>query len=543
MANEMKEARPGVEERIPSKQGDRPKEFTSTIQECLFVLTATMAIAMGSFASGSITVISSFIGEDLHMTTAQITWMTSSSTLAGGSFLLFFGRLADLFGTKTLFLGSLFFFAVFSLAAGFSRDPITLDVLNGVMGLMTASSVPPAQGMLGVLYEKPSKRKNYAFACFSAGNPLGFVFGTIFSGIATSIFNWRASFFLLAIIYLVFTIIAIFTVPKDAAEKQPFNLEAIHKFDVLGTLLTIGGIGMFSAALSLGPTALDGWKTSYVLALLIVGVLLLVVFVFWEKYFEFPLVNMAIWKDRDFSLVIAILLLGFMSFPIAAFFAALFMQRVWHFSALETAVHLLPMAITGILVNVFAGLVLHKINNQLLMFIGALAYTISFLLMAVTKSTSSYWAFYFPALILDVVGADLEFNVANMYVLSSMPPHQQSIAGGLLQTVTKLCMTLGYGIATALYNGESNSIPDTGYYAHDPAWPYATVMWYSTAFCAASVLLVPWLKIKTQGHWAETEGEQLGLAAPERAAVEAVSAEETAKDVVSEKPVIEKETK
>ena len=48
------------------------------------------------------------------------------------------------------------------------------------------------------------------------------------------------------------------------------------------------------------------------------------------------------------------------------------------------------------------------------MYIGAGAYTVSFLLMAVNRRTDSYWAFYFPALILDVVGADLEFNVANV---------------------------------------------------------------------------------------------------------------------------------
>ena len=292
-----------MEEKMPSKLGDRPACFKNTLQEVLFVLTATMAIAMGTMAAGSVIVISSFVGKDLNMTTAEVTWIASASSLAGGSFLLFFGRVADLFGRKTLFLGSLFLFSVLSLGAGFSQNPITLDVLSGVMGLMTASSVPPAQGMLGVIYQKPSKRKNYAFACFSAGNPLGFVFGSIFSGIATSIFNWRASFFLLAIIYLAFTIIAIFTVPKDTTEKKPLTWNTLYRFDVLGTLLTIGGIGMFSAALSLGPTAPDGWKTSYVLALLILGILLMIAFLFWENHFEYPLIPMNIWKDRDFSLV------------------------------------------------------------------------------------------------------------------------------------------------------------------------------------------------------------------------------------------------
>ena len=66
-------------------------------------------------------------------------------------------------------------YCVFAVAAGFAKDPLTLDVLNGVIGLMCASAVPPAQGMLGVIYDKPSKRKNAAFACFSAGELVMFL--------------------------------------------------------------------------------------------------------------------------------------------------------------------------------------------------------------------------------------------------------------------------------------------------------------------------------------------------------------------------------
>ncbi|GMF71651.1 unnamed protein product [Aspergillus oryzae] len=143
------------------------------------------------------------------------------------------------------------FFAVFALAAGFSKTPMQVDILNGVMGLMSASSVPPAQGMLANIYEKPSKRKNRVFACFSAGNPLGFVFGSIFSGIATQLFNWRASFFLLAIIYVVIVAIALLTVPVDNTPTEKISMEAVKRFDVVGTILTIAGIGLFSAALRL----------------------------------------------------------------------------------------------------------------------------------------------------------------------------------------------------------------------------------------------------------------------------------------------------
>lgn len=99
---------------------------------------------------------------------------------------------------------------------------------------------------------------------------------------------------------------------------------------------------------------------------------------------------MSIWRDRNFTLLNIILLLGFLGFPTALFWTSLFLQMVWRLSPLEVAVHLLPAAIMGTIVNILAGLILHKVSNKLLMGIGALAYTVSFILLALNKTTSSY---------------------------------------------------------------------------------------------------------------------------------------------------------
>lgn len=100
-----------------------------------------------------------------------------------------------------------------------------------------------------------------------------------------------------------------------------------------------------------------------------------------------------------------------------------------------------------------------------------------------------------------VIGADLEFNVANMYVMSSMPAHQQSVAGGIFQTVAKLCMTLGFGIATAIFNSvqaSDTAMAQTGFWDRETR-PYAATFWFSTACSVFAFFLVPFLTIGTQG--------------------------------------------
>ncbi|KAH8587480.1 putative transporter [Bisporella sp. PMI_857] len=473
----------------------RPQCFDSTIQECLFVLMATMSIAMSSFLSGICSVITAPIARTLNMTSAEITWVQASSSLSSGAFLLFFAKVADTFGRRPLLIFATGAFSVSALITGFASNPYYLDILNGLMGLWAAAALPSAVGILGAAYARPSKRKNKAFACFSAGNPVGFVMGSIFSGIAANILNWRSSFYLLAIIYGFFFLAAWWTVPKTQGPTEKFELAALKRFDLFGVGLSIAGISLFCAALTLAGDAEDGWKTPYVIVLVILGLLLIISFIVWEGFYKYPLMPLRIWKDRNFSLINVVVLLGFMSFVTSNFWLSLYLQNVLGWSPLNVAVHLLPQVIGGILVNIVAGFVLHKVNNKLLSGIGSLAYVAASLLLAKMKVDSSYWAYIFPCLLLNVIGADLHFNVANMYVMSSLPTEQQSLGGGIFNTITKLCTAIGLGIGTSIYNAESEG----GEALQTDIKPYTAAFWFCVGTAAAGCFFIPFLTIGTQG--------------------------------------------
>ena len=87
-----------------------------------------------------------------------------------------------------------------------------------------------------------------------------------------------------------------------------------------------------------------------------------------------------------------------------------------------------------------------------------------------------------------------------MYVVSSLPKSQQSIATSVFQTTIKLAVTVGLAVSAAIFTSVSDKPATTGYYAHDRYEPYAAVAWFSTALSFIGLLLVPFLKIKTQGH-------------------------------------------
>lgn len=152
-----------------------------------------------------------------------------------------------------MFIAGLGLFSAFSLLVAFAQSPLWMLAVCGVLGLFTAMVVPPAIGILGAAYAAPSRRKNAAFSAFSAGNPLGFVFGTILCGIAAQLSSWRAAFVMLAIIWAVLTALAVWAVPDvESFDRAPLRdrLGALRQFDYVGTVLTIFGTGMFTAALT-----------------------------------------------------------------------------------------------------------------------------------------------------------------------------------------------------------------------------------------------------------------------------------------------------
>lgn len=103
-----------------------------------------------------------------------------------------------------------------------------------------------------------------------------------------------------------------------------------------------------------------------------------------------------------------------MGFTASGFWIAYYMQQLQKLSTLTVAVHLLPMAIAGLLWNVVASRILHVVNNTLIMVFGGVCFLAASLLFSFMGPDSSYWAFIFPALILNVAGADLQYNVGNV---------------------------------------------------------------------------------------------------------------------------------
>lgn len=124
------------------------------------------------FVSGFIVILPS-VAKDLQIPTASSTWPASAFSLTLASFLLIFGRLADMYGGYPVYLLGLIWLAIWSVISGFSRNEVMMNFCRALAGLGPAAFLPSSVMLLGTIY-RPGWRKNVVFSIYGACAPLGF---------------------------------------------------------------------------------------------------------------------------------------------------------------------------------------------------------------------------------------------------------------------------------------------------------------------------------------------------------------------------------
>lgn len=141
------------------------------------------------------------LGDDLGMGQADLQWAVTAFALPSGGFLLFFGRIADLYGRRKLFLAGLVLFTVSSALATVAWDPTTFLTGRALQGLGAAVIVPTGMSLLTTTFTEGPRRER-ALGISGTLMSLGFTIGMVLGGVMTDslagaprwgCWRWRAS--------------------------------------------------------------------------------------------------------------------------------------------------------------------------------------------------------------------------------------------------------------------------------------------------------------------------------------------------------------
>ncbi|KAG7444587.1 putative efflux transporter [Guyanagaster necrorhizus] len=437
----------------------------SSLRSVLIVATCTIAMIVNQSNSTAVSISLPTIGDDLGIPEAKLNWIVSAYPLSSGCLLVLFGRIADLYGRKRMFCVGSLWLAAFSLGCSFSKDAITLDILRAFQGIGAAATIPASIGILAHAFP-PSRARSIAFATFAAGAPLGGAFGLAIGGVLTQLTkrSWRSPFYLSAGVCAASFVMGLVVIDADLP-----STETDQRIDWIGGFLVTVGLVLIVFVLSQGEVAPQQWKTPYIIALLIVGVIFVAAFLYWQYHLEKqlddpsvpktkwnppPLMRLSLWtraKGRV-AVMMTVAFLQWCGFLAWCYWAQLYYQNYKGYTPLLTVIRLLPMCVSGITCNVIVAALVGRLPLVWFMAIGTGLTSVAPLLFGLINPNATYWAFGFPAAIVAVVGADFVFAGGTLFIAKVSLPHEQSLAGGVFQTMTQLGTSVGVTVSTVVFD-------------------------------------------------------------------------------------------
>jgi MFS family permease len=378
------------------------------------------------------------IRADLGMSTAALQWVVSAYVLGYGGFMLLGGRAADLLGRRRVFVFWLAVFLAFSGLGGFATDGWVLILSRFVTGLAAAFMTPAGLSLITTTFPEGSQR-NRALLWYAGTAAGGFSLGLVVGGLLTA-FGWRWVFFAPVLLAAVILAMAIRLVPADVPVAGP------RRFDIAGALsLTTGMVLLVYTVVRVPEVPVAASVVTGALS-----VLLLVTFVLVERRSPAPLVRLGILRHTALvrANVATVLFAGaFVSFQ---FITVLYLQEVRGWSAIETGLALLVVAIDAVLAPTVTPRLVERWGNPPVIVTGVAAAVAGYALFLSIPADASYWTAMFPTMVLLGLAFTLVYGPLTIIATDGVADAEQGLASGLWNTSFQFGAAIGLAVATSL---------------------------------------------------------------------------------------------
>ncbi|MER5787137.1 MFS transporter [Streptomyces sp. NPDC001980] len=425
-------------ETVDSAVDAAPDVLTPRLRLVLVLLLAAQFMLAVDFSI--LNVALPVIGEGLGFSLAHLQWIGTAFALCAAGFTLLFGRVADLFGRRRLFLGGLVVLGAASLVGGLAQNPEVLITARVFQGLATAAVTPAGLSLMTTSFpEGPLREK--ALGLNGALMSAGFTTGAILGGLLTDLLSWRWAFFINVPVALAVLIVAPTVIKESRPDERP-NL------DVPGAISVT--LGLLAIVFGLTQAGEHGWGSANALLPPAAGVLLLIVFWAVERKVSAPLVPLGVLGRRSVAWGNVAGLIAFLTETSLVFLLTLYLQEVLGFSPLAAGLSFGVLGIGTVVGGSVAPKVIGKIGSKQTLITGGVLQTVfTAALLGLGDDRSWMWLL----LVATFVG-----GVGNMLVIvgfmvtatSGLADHEQGLATGLATMTQQIGITMGTPIMSAI---------------------------------------------------------------------------------------------
>jgi DHA2 family multidrug resistance protein len=402
---------PGVAQPAPLKGG-------------ALAITA-IALALGTFMQVLDTTIANVslptIAGNLGASTDQSTWVITSFAVSNGVAVPLTGWLMQRYGVVRTFVAAVLMFTVASFLCGIAWSLSSLIAFRILQGAVSGPMIPGSQALLISIF--PSDKRATALGIWSITTLVAPILGPIMGGYISDNFHWSWIFLINVPVGL---ITAFFCWTNLANRETPTRRLPI---DRVGLGLLVVWVGALQIMLDTGKDA-DWFSSPVIVVEAVIAAFAFAAWVIWEIGETYPVVDLSLFKKRNFALGTLAFCLGY-----AVFFANVLLLPLWlqtniGYTATWAGLVAAPSGLVAVLLTPIAARFMSRVDARVLATIAFGAFAVSYFMRANYTADAGFWDFVWPLAVQGI--AMSTFFVAMLTIsLDGIPPERIPSASGI----------------------------------------------------------------------------------------------------------------
>jgi EmrB/QacA subfamily drug resistance transporter len=397
----------------------------------------TVATLMAAIDTNIVLISLPTIGRELPDTSATtLLWILLGYSLLTSVVLLNFGRLSDMFGRVRLYVLGFVVFTVGSLLCGFSQTGTELVSFRLIQAIGAGFLFSNSAAIITDAF--PPHERGRALGINQVSIVAGAVSGLVLGGIITSTIGWRWIFFVNVPIGIIATLRA-----RADLHELVLPTEKPH-IDWVGNIVFALGLTLILLGVTLGALGnVPGWTG---VGMALAGVALLVVFVWVELHEKAPMLDLSLFRIREFSATATAMLLNALARGAFTFVLVFYLQGPPRFLSPFTAgLFLIPVSASLATFGPVSGWLSDRWGPRWFVLSGLVVSSSGFLWLATITGGETFVQLT-PPLLLVGAGMGLFAAPNRAVMMTSVPPSRRGIASGVGTTFVNTGATISLGI-------------------------------------------------------------------------------------------------
>jgi len=402
------------------------------------VITVALGTFMASFDINAANVALPLIQSSFHTSIAVVEWVVVAYLLTLCATQLTLGRVSDLYGLKKVYVMGFIGFTFSSLLCGLSTNIGMLIVFRVIQAL--SASMLTSVGSAIVTNAVSPQNRGKALSMTAISVAIATCAGPSLGGLLASSFGWNSIFFINIPIGIIGTIFSIRIIKKDTTKSNT-------KFDPVGSLLIM--LALVLILLPLDMVSKKAVNPVFIIGSLIAGVLLMVIFIAYERKCDHPILNLNLFKNRIFTASNFAATFFYMCQFMMVFLSPYYLQNQRLLSPSVAGLVMLPMSLGMMMTAPISGAISDRFDSRFISCAGLGILAVAILGFG-TFHASTPLVLMLAGYAVFGIGSGFFHTPNNSAVMGSVPAESRGIAGATLGTMRNIGMVLGEAISAAI---------------------------------------------------------------------------------------------